>query len=118
MHNMHVKDLDLNRVSVFDALLRERNVMLAADSIRLSQSAMSHALKRLRTYFNDPLSVRTASGVAPTSRALELGDTVLSIVELVREQLVPRAGFDPSKSDRTFGLCLTGMGDQKMRMAV
>lgn len=111
MHDMHVKDLDLNLVSVFDALLRERNVTLAADSISLSQSAMSHALKRLRTYFNDPLFVRTANGMAPTPRAMELGDTVLSIVELVREQLVPRAGFDPSKSDRTFGLCLTDMGE-------
>lgn len=111
MHSMHINDLDLNLVSVFDALLRERNVTLAADSIGLSQSAMSHALKRLRTYFNDPLFVRTANGMTPTPRALELGDTVLSIVELVRDQLVPRAGFDPLKSDRTFGLCLTDMGE-------
>ena len=111
MHNMHIKDLDLNLVLVFDALVRERNVTLAADAIGLSQSAMSHALKRLRFYFNDPLFVRTAAGMAPTPRALELGDTVLAIVELVREQLVPRAGFDPLNSDRTFGLCLTDMGE-------
>ncbi|MCX7175296.1 MAG: LysR family transcriptional regulator [Proteobacteria bacterium] len=111
MHKMHIKDLDLNLVSVFDALLRERNVTLAADAIGLSQSAMSHALRRLRIYFNDPLFVRTANGMAPTPRALELGDTVLSIVELVREQLVPKAGFDPAKSNRTFALCLTDMGE-------
>lgn len=111
MHAMHVKDLDLNLVAVFDALLRERNVSAAADSIGLSQSAMSHALKRLRGYFDDPLFVRTGSGMTPTPRAAELGAAVISIVELVKDQLVPRAGFDPAQSERTFCLCMTDMGE-------
>ena len=111
MHYMHVKRLDLNLISVFDALLRERNVTGAADSIGLSQSALSHALKRLRDYFNDPLFVRTANEMAPTPRALELSDTILAIADLVNDPLVPKAGFAPECSERTFGLCLTDMGE-------
>ncbi len=108
---MHIRDLDLNLVSILDALLRERNVTAAADAIGLSQSAMSHALGRLRAYFDDPLFVRTGSGMVPTPRASELGKAVMPIMDLVKEQLVPRAGFDPAKSDRTFCLCMTDMGE-------
>lgn len=111
MHIMHAKRLDLNLISVFDALLRERNVTTAADSIGLSQSAMSHALKRLRSYFNDPLFVRTTNEMKPTPRALELSETILVIAGLVSDQLVPKAGFNPESSDRTFGVCLTDMGE-------
>ncbi|WP_308187555.1 LysR family transcriptional regulator [Paraburkholderia aspalathi] len=48
---MHIRDLDLNLLVVFDALLRERSVTRAASEVGLSQGAMSHALNRLRAFF-------------------------------------------------------------------
>lgn len=111
MHSMHIGDLDLNLIVVLDALLRERNVSVAADSIGLSQSAMSHSLNRLRHYFDDPLFIRTGRGMAPTPRAVELSASVFAIVETVRDQLVPLAGFDPSRAERMFCLCMTDMAE-------
>lgn len=60
MKILHKADLDLNLVAVFDALIREQSVTRAADELGMSQSAMSHALKRLRSFFDDLLSSRQA----------------------------------------------------------
>ena len=60
-------ELDLNLLVVLDALLAERSVTRAADRVGLSQSAASHALKRLRDHFGDPLLVRSRDGMALTA---------------------------------------------------
>jgi DNA-binding transcriptional LysR family regulator len=60
--------LDLNLVFVFDALLRYQSVTRAATALNLTQGAVSHALRRLRTFFRDPLFTRTATGIVPTPR--------------------------------------------------
>ena len=64
--------IDLNLLTVFDALMAERHLSRAAARIGRSQPAMSHALRRLRHLFNDPLLVRGKGGMKPTQRALEL----------------------------------------------
>ncbi|MFM0138594.1 LysR family transcriptional regulator, partial [Caballeronia grimmiae] len=76
-----MSNLDLNLLRVFDAVLRERNVLRASEAINLSPSAVSHALSRLRGFFNDDLFVRTVAGMEPTTRALEMAP-------LVRDALV------------------------------
>ncbi|RJG23445.1 LysR family transcriptional regulator [Massilia cavernae] len=102
---------DLNLIAVFDALLRERNVTRAAEDLDMSQSAMSHALKRLRVFFNDPLFVKTGSGMQPTPRALELSSTVLGLMGTIRADLLVHAGFEAHASRRQFSLCMTDMGE-------
>ena len=69
MHEMHLRDLDLNLLVVLQALIGERSVTRAAAEVGLSQSAMSHALGRLRKMLGDPLLVRTPQGMEPTPRA-------------------------------------------------
>lgn len=69
---MHMNNKDLNLLPVFEALAEERNVSKAAKRLRLSQSAVSHALQRLRDMFGDPLFVRSSRGVVPTPKAVEL----------------------------------------------
>ncbi|SLK10347.1 regulatory helix-turn-helix protein, lysR family [Novosphingobium mathurense] len=64
--------LDLNLIVVFDALLKHRNVSRAAEELCRSQSAISHALARLRKHFGDDLFVKVQDGIVPTTRALEL----------------------------------------------
>lgn len=102
---------DLNLIAVLDSLLRERNVTRAAEDLNMSQSAMSHALKRLRLFFNDPLFVKTGSGMQPTPRAIELSSTVLGLMGSIRSDLLVHAGFEAHAARRQFSLCMTDMGE-------
>lgn len=111
MNSIHSADLDLNLLPVFDALIREANVSRAATELGVSQSAVSHALKRLRLFFGDPLFLNTGSGMRPTPRALELLPSVLSVMGTVRGELLVREGFDAATAHRMFSLCLTDMGE-------
>lgn len=63
---------DLNLFRVFEVVYRERNLTRAAGLLHLSQSAVSHALARLRDQLGDPLFVRQGRGVAPTPLAERL----------------------------------------------
>lgn len=72
MHIINLKSIDLNLLIALQALLDEKHVSRAAVRIGLSQSAMSHALNRLRKTLHDPLLVRDATGLCLTARAHEL----------------------------------------------
>ena len=112
VHNgIQTGELDLNLLPVFDALIRVRNVSRAAEQLDMSQSAVSHALKRLRLFFGDQLFLKTGSGMKPTPRALELLEPVLTVMGTVRGHMLVREGFDAATSRRTFSLCLTDMGE-------
>jgi DNA-binding transcriptional LysR family regulator len=111
MHSVHIRDLDLNLLVVFDALLRERSVTRAASEVGLSQGAMSHALNRLRLFFEDPLFVKTSSGMEPTSKAAMLGKSIIDVMATLRQDVISQARFDPSTAQRTFVLCMTDMGE-------
>ncbi|TGN98675.1 LysR family transcriptional regulator [Burkholderia sp. USMB20] len=111
MHSVHIRDLDLNLLVVFDALQRERSVTRAAVEVGLSQGAMSHALNRLRTFFEDPLFVKTSGGMTPTAKAELIGASIGEIMTALRQNVVSQARFDPSTSRRAFVLCMTDMGE-------
>ena len=72
MTEAQLRGMDLNLLVVLDVLLEERSVSRAASRLSLTQSATSRALSRLREQFDDPLLVRTQSGMLPTWRALAL----------------------------------------------
>jgi Transcriptional regulator len=108
---MHIRDLDLNLLVLFDALLRERSVTRAAGEVGLSQGAMSHALNRLRTFFEDPLFIKTPAGMEPTEKAVLLGITVTEVMTALRDRVVSQAYFDPATARRTFVICMTDMGE-------
>ncbi|MCX4161588.1 MULTISPECIES: LysR family transcriptional regulator [Paraburkholderia] len=108
---MHIRDLDLNLLLVFDALLRERSVTRAAVEVGLSQGAMSHALNRLRAFFEDPLFVKTPTGMTPTPKAALLGPSIVGMMTTLREDVVSQAQFHPATARRSFTLCMTDMGE-------
>ena len=66
-------NLDLNLLRVLDVLLEERSVTRAGARLGLTQSAVSHALNRLRYMLDDELFLRGSSGMQPTPRAVEMG---------------------------------------------
>lgn len=103
--------LDLNLLQVFDALLRERSVTRAGASLGQTQSSVSHALARLRTFFDDPLFIKAHRGVTLSPKAEALAADITRIMESIRSDVLAQARFDPSTIKRTFSLALSDMGE-------
>lgn len=103
---MKLHQLDLNLLLAFDALMTERNVTRAAELLYISQPAMSHALNRLRLFFDDPLLVRTPQGMQPSGRALKLHPGIRQALQLLEQQLEEDA-FTPATSTRRFVISTT-----------
>ena len=95
---------DLNLLITLDVLLAEGSVAGAARRLRLSPSAMSRALARLRETTGDPLLVRAGRGLVPTPRAIELRDPVSRLVQDARAVLRPVEALDPARLARSFVL--------------
>ncbi|HEY0157144.1 MAG TPA: LysR family transcriptional regulator [Thermoanaerobaculia bacterium] len=99
-----MSDPDLNLLVALDVLLAEGNVARAAARLRLSPSAMSRTLARLRQTTGDPLLVRAGRGLVPTPRALELRGEVGPLVDAARGVLRPADKLDLRQLARTFTL--------------
>lgn len=95
---------DLNLLIALDVLLDEVSVARAARRLRLSASAMSRTLARLREATGDPLLVRAGRGLVATPRALELRERVGPLVRDAEAALRPATAIDPSTLERTFTL--------------
>jgi len=93
--------LDLNLLRVLDALVTEGSVAGAASRLSITPSAVSHALGRLRSLFNDPLFVRSTGGMRATPRASEIGVKVHEGLRYLEGALTPTA-FTPRDSHRSF----------------
>ncbi len=95
---------DLNLLVTLDVLLMEGSVARAAQRLRLSPSAMSRALARLRDTTGDPLLVRAGRGLVPTPRAIELRERVNRLVQEAASVLSPAEHLDLSQLVRVFTL--------------
>ena len=98
---------DLNLLFTLDALLAEGSVARAARRLRLSPSAMSRALARLREATGDPLLVRAGRGLVASPRALELRETLGPLVLAAEAALRPARTLDLRQLERTFTLRVT-----------
>ena len=95
---------DLNLLATLNVLLKEGSVARAAQRLRLSPSAMSRALARLRKTTGDPLLVRAGRGLVPTRRALELRERVSQLVQDGEAALRPVEKLNLRQLVRTFTL--------------
>lgn len=111
---MNISSVNLNLLVAFEALLEERSVSRAAKRAGLSQPAMSNALSRLRATFNDPLFNRTARGITPTARALELAGPIRAGLSTLRSAFEERPSFDPAVSTRTFRIVMTDYAEVRL----
>lgn len=99
MNTIH--NIDLNLIRIFDALLEEQNTTRAGERLGLSQSAVSHALAKLRRALGDELFIRGPQGMHPTPRAMELAEPLRAALDQINTALSqPR--FDPATSNATF----------------
>src|SRR5580704_13193404 len=102
MHSVQLTAVDLNLAVVLRALLDERSVSRAARRLGLSQSATSHALGRLRALVQDPLFVRTRTGLVPTARAEAMAAAVRSSLAVLETTFFAPPPFDPRTVEQTF----------------
>ena len=107
---MNARDVDLNLLRVFDAVLREGGVTPAAAILGLTQPAVSNALARLRKLFDDSLFVRTSRGMEPTPFARELAEPVRQALALLESALAHGPGFDPASAARAFRFYMSDVG--------
>ncbi len=109
MSDSHIRSLDLNLLRAFDALFEERNVTRAAHRLGLTQSALSHALNRLRFTLGDELFVRGPAGMRATPRAEEIGPRVREGLLQLGAALAPSV-FVPADTERTFAIAAGSYG--------
>jgi DNA-binding transcriptional LysR family regulator len=107
MYGVHLRSVDLNLLVVLGALLETESVREAARRLALSPSATSHALRRLRDLFDDPLFVRAGRRLVPTPRAEALAPRVRALLEDAEGVLAADAPLDPSRLERAFTVATT-----------
>ena len=102
-----LRDFDLNLLVALEALLSEGSVTGAAKRLSRGQPAASHALRRLRELFGDPLLVRDGNEMRLTPRAEALRDELEPVLREVRRLVRAEARFDPAADSRSFRLAMT-----------
>jgi len=108
---MDLRDMDLNLLVVFNQLLMDRSVSVAAEKLGVSQPGVSNSLKRLRDLLHDDLFLRTSRGMEPTPYALHLAEPVSYALNAIQTALFKRDSFDPLLSTKTFHLAMTDIGE-------
>jgi DNA-binding transcriptional LysR family regulator len=99
---LNLRSIDLNLLPVFEAAYEEATLSRAAERLAMTQSAVSHALTRLRDVFSDELFVRSGRGVVPTPTADAIYARLRGALGIVRESVSATRGFDPKTSTRSF----------------
>jgi DNA-binding transcriptional LysR family regulator len=92
----NLRQLDLNLLLVFDALMQEQNLSRAALRLHMSQSTVSNALARLREQLGEPLFKRTARGMVPTTQAHLIHGPIRQALLLLQTGLSQQDALDPS----------------------
>ena len=106
MKSAGLDNLDLNLLRIFEALYEERSATRAGMRLGLTQSAVSHALNRLRAVLGDDLFVRGPDGMQPTERAGEIAPRLRQALLQLQLALAP-GEFVPERSDRRFTIACT-----------
>ncbi len=107
-----LRGVDLNLLTVFDAVMQEQNITRAAHNLGMSQPAVSNAVARLKVMFNDELFMRQGRGIQPTQRARQLFGPIRQALQLVRNEL-PSSVFQPESSTRLFKLAICSPCDMR-----
>ncbi|SFK26071.1 LysR family transcriptional regulator [Celeribacter neptunius] len=111
MNQVNFNTFDLNLVRVFLALWEQRSVTAAADRLNLTQPAVSHALKRLRDHFDDPLFTRVGKRMEPTAAAQRLYIPFKTCLETLRGTMSSHGEFDPKSSNRVFTIAMSDISE-------
>lgn len=106
MNEIDLHRIDLNLLVVFEVLMETRSVTATAEKIGRTQSAVSHALARLREQLDDPLLIRVGGTMQPSPFAEAIIQDIQPILRGIRRVITPRTLFDPATSDRVFRIAM------------
>jgi len=99
---VHLSQVDLNLFVVLEAIYREGNLTRAGRQLKLTQPAMSHALKRLRELLKDPLFLREGASMVPTPFSRNMINDVRQALQILEVNLYENRNFDPAHTRRNF----------------
>jgi DNA-binding transcriptional LysR family regulator len=99
---VHLSQVDLNLFVVLEAIYREGNLTRAGRQLKLTQPAMSHALKRLRELLKDPLFIREGANMVPTPFSRNMINEVRQALQILEVNLYENRNFDPAHTRRNF----------------
>jgi DNA-binding transcriptional LysR family regulator len=99
---VHLSQVDLNLFVVLEAIYREGNLTRAGRQLKLTQPAMSHALKRLREMLKDPLFIREGPNMVPTPFSRNMINEVRQALQILEVSLYENRNFDPAHTRRNF----------------
>lgn len=111
MLKINLRTVDLNLLRIFLEIWKTKNLTIAGDNLAMTQPAVSHALRRLRDLFNDPLFVRTTDGMLPTDAAIRLYEPIDHALCMINTTLQSHTSFDPLKAERIFKLSMSDMSE-------
>lgn len=102
MKSIELSAIDLNLLVAFEALYTQRSVTGAAQRLHIGQPAMSAALGRLRSLFEDELFVRVGREMKPTAKAVAIAPQVMGALDAIRSTLATWQTFNPETAQQTF----------------
>jgi DNA-binding transcriptional LysR family regulator len=102
MNTIDVSKIDLNLLTALELLLTTQSVTIAAKRAGVTQSSMSHTLRRLRLLFEDELLVRAGRGAVITPRGEALLRPLQQALQGLQLALNGEPRFEPKTSRRTF----------------
>ena len=108
---VNLRSIDLNLLTIFDALMVEQHLTRASHKLNMSQPAVSNALQRLRVLLDDDLFIRTANGMLPTSRARGLQEPIGQALNIIQSQLSPLEEFDYQTAKHRFSISINDYGE-------
>lgn len=108
---MNLRNIDLNLLTVFDAILSERSLTRASVKLHMTQPALSNALARLRAALDDQLFIRTAQGMKPTARARQLAAPIRQALDLIQHGLRKQEAFEFETAKRKFVIAISDYGE-------
>ena len=108
---MELNQIDLNLLVLFNQLVLERRVSKVAETLGLTQPAVSNSLAKLRRLFGDELFLRTPSGMVPTPFAEQLAEPVGHALAIIHGGLNQQTSFDPTKVKLSMTIGMTDIGE-------
>ncbi len=111
MSRNYNQTFDTNLVRAFLAIWDTGSLTVASERLGLTQPALSHALKRLRERFDDPLFVRAPQGMSPTPKAAQLHEPFSNAFALIHEAVEQSRRFVPGTSTRRFRIAMSDVSE-------
>lgn len=107
----NLRSVDLNLLTVFEAIMVYGSLSAAADQLGMTQSAVSQALARLRLTFQDEVFVRCGNGMRPSIHAVQIYPEIRKALSSIRIAIESKQIFDPDSSERNFKLAMGDYGE-------